>query len=330
MVDTIVHIGADKTGTTAIQRAMAGHRDELLARRVWYPDLDGRPDHRLLATEPERALLTRSVPDGVDTVLLSAEALWAIEEPAIAGFLAGLPPGNVTVVAYLRDPVDHAEAAFTQRLRLSRSEVELRALFAARRIPAPLNPIVGRAARRLTQLEHWVQAVDRHRATRPDPSSGIRLLVLPYDPDGDVVVGLCRAVGLDALIPLLADRTDPRPNAAVDLVTLHASVLVRAAAGPAAQTRFLDAVAARPSTDVAPSVGGGGSLLPAPLRRRIERRTEPILDRIERAVGRLERPAGPARPPAPTGSPGLDGGRARSRLEQVWPTFPDGEPATSD
>lgn len=323
MVETVVHIGADKTGTTAIQRAMARRRSELLVNRVWYPDLDGRPDHRLLAAEPGRSL---PVPDDVDTVLLSSEALWTVEESVIAELLAGLPPGPVTVVAYVRDSVDHAEAAFAQRLRLSRSERELRVLFAARRIPAPLNPIVGRAGRRLTQLERWLEAVDQHRAKQPRPGPVVRMLVRPYDPAADVVVDLCRAVGLDRLLPLVADRVDPRPNPAVDLITLHASVLVRAEAGPSAQAQFLDVVATRSSTAGPSNETGRGPLLPTALGRRIRRRTEPILDRIEGAVGRLDLAPEPERRPGPTGGPGLDGERARARLHQIWPTFPAGEP----
>ncbi len=323
MVDTIVHIGADKTGTTAIQRAMAMGRDQLLDNRIWYPDLDGRPDHRLLATEPRRSL---PVPDGVDTVLLSSEALWTLDESVIAEFLTGLPPGPVTVVAYIRHPVDHAEAAFAQRLRLSRSEWELRALFAARRIPAPLNPIVGRARRRLTQLERWVEAVELRRTKQADRRADVRILVRRYDPAADVVVDLCRAVGLDALIPLLVDRADPRPNPGVDLVTLHASVLVRARAGPAAQTRFLDAVAARSPTTGPAIEATRRPLLPEALGHRIRRLTEPTLDRIERVVGGLELRREPERQAVPVGRTGLDGAQARARLHQVWPTFPGGEP----
>jgi len=329
MANTVVHIGADKTGTTAIQRAMVAHRAELLANRIWYPDLDDRPDHRLLATEPGRPL---PAPDGVDgfdgldTVLVSSEALWTLASSDIGELLANLPSGPLTVVAYLRDPVDHAEAAFAQRLRLSRSERELRALFASRRIPAPLNPIVGRAGRRLTQLERWVEAIDRHRASRPDPRAMVRILVRPYDPAGDVVVDLCRTAGLDALIPVLADRPDPRPNPAVDLVTLHASVLVRAEGGPAAQARFLDAVAARSANDGPSSTTGVGPLLSEPLRRRIRRRTEPILDRIADAVGGVERPRERERRPVSIEPGGLNGEQARARLRHIWPAFPAGGP----
>lgn len=328
-VRTVAHIGADKTGSTAIQRAMATNRNRLAELGVWYPDLDGRPDHRLLLASPT---IGPEVPTGIDDIVLSAEALWSADRATIDGLLGGLPAGPVTVVGFLRDPVDHAEAAFRQRLRLSRSERELWAVLALRAVPARVNPIAGRARRRLAQLERWVAAVDA-ATTAPDRGDHgrgpVELIIRPYRPNEDVVVELCRAAGLDRLIPVLAERPDPRPNPRLDLDTIHASVLVRQRSGPEAQVRFLDAAGAGPG-----SAGGDAPLLPPALRASIRTRTQPILSRLDHRLSGPHLSDGIETEPADTAVPtrsawpanALDRDRARALVTEIWPGFPSGGP----
>lgn len=320
-IRTVLHIGADKTGSTAIQRAMADHRAKLADLGVWYPDLDGRPDHRSILATPSTPLPAGSV-EGVDHVVLSAEGLWSADRPTIDQLLVALPR-PITIVGFVRDPVDHAEAAFGQRLRLSRSEPELAAVLALRAVPAPVNPIVGRARRRLHQLERWVEAVQEvraaNRAGQDDAAEpAVELTVRPYRAGDDVVVELCRAAGLDHLVPVLADRPDPRPNPTPGLDAIHASVLVRRRAGAEAQARFLDAVAARPQHQT-PSP----PLLPAALRDRIDQVTGPVVARLRPWITgpdpifetRSTVPAAGS-PPARPGRVRLDRARARALVAE--------------
>jgi len=46
----ILHIGAEKTGSTSIQQALAADREVIAARGILYPRLFGRPHHTQLAT----------------------------------------------------------------------------------------------------------------------------------------------------------------------------------------------------------------------------------------------------------------------------------------
>lgn len=349
-VRTVVHIGADKTGSTAIQQAMATNRDQLLALGVWYPDLDGRPDHRLLSVSPSIAAdLSAGIDPGIDHIVVSAEALWAADRTTIDQLLRALrsePAEPIVVVGFLRDPVDHADAAFGQRLRLCRSEAELRAVLAVRSIPAPINPIAGRAQRRLAQLERWIAAVDAANTaanTAAGPTgarrAAVELVICRYRPTGDVVVELCHAVGLDRLIPALAERSDPRPNPRLGLDAIHASILVRQRSGAVAQSRFVEAVTAAPDP-----AGHDVALLPPPLRARIQQRTGPVLGRLEH---RITEPAPGNEPPPASPDPGtakwpsaatlaqpegmdrLDRGRARALVSEIWPDFPAGGPNRS-
>lgn len=305
---TILHIGADKTGTTTVQEALAHHREELARAGIWYPDLDGRPDHWRLA-QPDPPIL--APPPGTRTVLLSSEALWSLSDRAISHLLTRLPGGPVSVVAYVREPADHAEAAFLQRCRMCRSEAELRLVLALRRLPPSVNPIVHRAVRRLRQLVTWVERVDLDDVDD--------VLVRTYGPAtgavDDIVADFCTTTGLAAAVPALAPtgRAAVRRNPTPDLVTIHASVLVRARHGPAAQQDFL-----RQWVD-AGGIGRPGPCTPVAVRSEIRRRARPLLEALDRQAGGL----GPLLEPAaalepPTAAP-LDRRAARSLAAQFPP-----------
>ncbi|MCG5238990.1 hypothetical protein ACIU1J_31600 [Azospirillum doebereinerae] len=121
----IVHIGAPKTGSTAIQRFLFENREPLLACGVRYPDvsLRGYGHHDLAfllgggypvwATPQDRTLaeLGAALRDavragGTDTVLLSSENFYLYPEPAtLRGLLrsAGMEADDrVSIVCYLR------------------------------------------------------------------------------------------------------------------------------------------------------------------------------------------------------------------------------------
>lgn len=222
---TILHIGSDKTGSTALQFALAGQRAELRSLGVCYPKLDDRPDHRCLATSD---LIPQTLGADCDVVVFSSEALWRAPKGKVRSIVSQLPPGPAQVVGYLREPGAYAEAAFLQRCRMCRSERELRAIVQLLKIPAQVNPIVYRAVRRFSQLQTWSENL-----------SGKELLVLAYDPDADVVTDFCTQVGLQHILPALAARPTARQNPTLGLKAIHASVLVRERDGAKVQEQFL-------------------------------------------------------------------------------------------
>jgi len=120
-----VHIGAPKTGSTAIQRFLYESRDRLSAQGVLYPDvsLRGYGHHDLAfllgggypgwATPQDRPLaeLGEALRDavragGAETVLLSSENFYLYPAPsALRGLLqsAGLSPtDSISIICYLR------------------------------------------------------------------------------------------------------------------------------------------------------------------------------------------------------------------------------------
>ncbi len=279
-VRTVLHIGSDKTGSTALQHALAAARPELANRGILYPDLDGRPDHLGYARgdRPDWQLGA-----DIDTFIVSSEALWPLGPEHIEAVVAGLPDGPTEVVAYVREPGAYAEAAFVQRCRMCTSERRLRAAVALVRLPPAVNPIARRAVRRFAQLELWAEMVDR----------GIidRLVLRPYQPErwpaGDIVGDFWTAIGRDDVAPLFADRADRVQNPTPDLLTIHASVLIRASGGPKQQARFLRWVNEDARTS-ASSRTQDGPYLGSPLRAWVRRAALPPLAELHARHGGLE------------------------------------------
>ncbi len=284
-VRTVLHIGSDKTGSTALQHALASGRQELTMRGVLYPDIDGRPDHLSFA-EGARPNWPR-LPD-VDTMIVSSEALWPLGQAEVESVLAALPAGTTDVVAYVREPGAYVEAAFLQRCRMCTSERGLRAAVALLALPPAINPIAKRAIRRFGQLGRWADAADGGTVDR--------LVLRPYLPtrwpERDIVSDFCDAIGRKDIEPLLADRAHRVQNPTPDLTAIHASVLIRSSSGQQAQTRFLrlysEGVLASPPS--APA----GPYLRSSLRDHVRRAVLPHLVELHERHGGLEPLVAPA------------------------------------
>lgn len=126
--DVVLHIGAPKSGSSAIQRFCVSHRDELLKLGYYYPkhrlDINGvSGGHTLVAgalrkekfeeAEPtfQSLLETAGAHDAV--LLLSAEAFY-VQPDAMAELCKGL---RVKVVAFMRHPVEYILANHNQGVK---------------------------------------------------------------------------------------------------------------------------------------------------------------------------------------------------------------------
>lgn len=129
----ILHIGTHKTGTTAIQRALASQRAACLAQGVIYPPTDREPWPELpkhcsifsaaargdaAHAEAERQwLLSVFRASGAHTLLLSEEGL-SEPQPRLAEFFAPLAAEfDIVVVCMLRRPDLFTESLYNQFVR---------------------------------------------------------------------------------------------------------------------------------------------------------------------------------------------------------------------
>lgn len=134
-MDLVLHIGRDKTGTTAIQ----WHLAETPPSGVTYPrsgrvEDDGRvhPGHHVLARtlvapEPKGSEDLVAIVDGIrteaeddDVVILSSEAFQHLDEDGLrrlSSLIDRLAPRSVRIVCYLRDFLGYAMSAFQQEVQ---------------------------------------------------------------------------------------------------------------------------------------------------------------------------------------------------------------------
>jgi hypothetical protein len=136
----VLHIGAHKTGTTAVQGAFVDAFDALLARRVLYPRAGRRgPGHAQLAGEvqfTEAPVTSAPSHQGVleevreaepGTLVLSSEHF----TPAFGGFLVDwavalrdeLRPREVLVVGYVRPQWEYIESSYAQEVKVGLTSV---------------------------------------------------------------------------------------------------------------------------------------------------------------------------------------------------------------
>ncbi|MFN6998800.1 MAG: hypothetical protein ACK4ST_02040, partial [Elioraea tepidiphila] len=134
-----IHIGAPKTGSTAIQHFLADERAALLRHGILYPAAAtiGKAHHAIgaaifpgragrLGGVPRDAALARALADvhaeierhQPTTVILSTEYLWGVLSPdRIRRLLAAFPDWRVHVVAYLRRQDLLAQSLYIQAVK---------------------------------------------------------------------------------------------------------------------------------------------------------------------------------------------------------------------
>lgn len=146
-VDVVLHIGADKTGTTTIQQLFRHNRRALAERGILYPRSPGkvrhaglslyaRPDEVLLAsrdwrrgdsTDPavfrrrlRRRLRREVVQSGASSMVLSDEALYRMAAVSITRLRGLVTPSarRLRVVFYVRRQDDHLVSRYQQAVKV--------------------------------------------------------------------------------------------------------------------------------------------------------------------------------------------------------------------
>lgn len=147
MKRAVIHIGTHKTGTTTIQKTLFSARSKLLSdTQILYPSIHAnQSDHlgTIFLDKPPRRLQMRGL-DTTDessvarlqerfrasleadlaapnwhTLVISAELLCLFDPKAVARFIEWLTEyvSIISVVAFVRHPVDWARSAVQQRLK---------------------------------------------------------------------------------------------------------------------------------------------------------------------------------------------------------------------
>ncbi|WP_102960711.1 hypothetical protein [Mangrovicella endophytica] len=122
----IFHVGAHKTGTSAIQAFLSKNRDELAVQGIWYAPSAGHMNHSPLAQDFQRsgqagsAAIHECIEDGeragCSTILFSSECFseHPFREVAFQESLRGL---ETLVIGYVRRPDDIVISAYNEIVR---------------------------------------------------------------------------------------------------------------------------------------------------------------------------------------------------------------------
>jgi len=169
---TVIHIGMFKTGTTALQKMLSLHADELRKRGILYPHVEPgtRAQHRLsVLLKPYVPLWGRPVDfDDIamargqldlvkqevaqhrpEVLLLSSEAMFRPIDDGPQDLLDELAAisESVEICVWVRDPVEQFAAGFRQRAKSHRG----------------YRPIAGVSYR--AALESWIAKVGQDKVT---------------------------------------------------------------------------------------------------------------------------------------------------------------------
>ena len=210
-MDCVVHIGAEKTGSTSIQFFMSENRGELPALGFWYPRTFIGPRGRQ-HSELVRAMTNESVEDdgsfaaemraaeaaGARTAIISSEHLHSgFIEPVHAERLRTFLMRyfeRIRIVYYARRQdltVASLHSGALKNLRLTERDATQASAW---------RPV--RYFDHLAIADYWSTAFDRHA-----------LICRVFDParliEGDVVADLCTAIGLERPPGATAVRRNP-------------------------------------------------------------------------------------------------------------------------
>lgn len=177
--EVVLHIGAPKCGSSAIQRFCVTHRDALLKLGYFYPehslDVNGvsgghtQVAGALINDKREQARVTfqrwlNEAKKQQACLLISAEALYG-QHAAMSEFCKGL---NVKVIGFLRHPIEYLLANHNQGIKRHMS---------TRRLGELLPELLGKSTGHLVGLPliHWAEAFGDdscHFMAYQSPSAG--------------------------------------------------------------------------------------------------------------------------------------------------------------
>ncbi|MCB1845379.1 MAG: hypothetical protein KDI09_20595 [Halioglobus sp.] len=133
----ILHIGTDKTGSTAIQSSLPGNRDWLLARSVYLPLTGLGIDNghsELLSSLTQDALqaltteLAQAQACGYDLAFLSWEGMVRFNSRQIRLLASALGDHDVNILVYVRDQAEIIQSAHLQWVRMHAGARDIRSI----------------------------------------------------------------------------------------------------------------------------------------------------------------------------------------------------------
>ena len=171
----ILHIGTDKTGTTAIQMHVHANREWLLDRGVYVPltGLGRDNGHAKLLRGLDSGGLSKLAKelataegDGYDSALLTWEGMSYMSSQEIAQLVNTLPLDNAWLLVYLREQADITQTGYLQEIKTDGSSITIqdfqRVVLSVRGIRARMH-CYSRSRNYARMLQRWMRVIRRGR-----------------------------------------------------------------------------------------------------------------------------------------------------------------------
>ncbi|WP_444958052.1 hypothetical protein [Microbulbifer sp. ZKSA002] len=171
-----VHIGSDKTGSTAIQTTLYQNREALRAQGIEYPQLLNQENHHECLFRELRSgkkgegwiELDKIISSNPKHLILSAEALCNLRTSEIALFKQWLNHSETYVITYIRRADEYLESGVMQRLKTAKSYTAFKWQYiAAKYVPTFLDPNVYNAAFKTLFVKRWEKEYSGKVTVRP-------------------------------------------------------------------------------------------------------------------------------------------------------------------
>jgi hypothetical protein len=200
-VKILLHIGTDKTGSTAIQNALSINRDWFLSRSIYIPETGfGHNNGHAQVLEalhlPELKLLSLELHEayaqGYQTALLSWEGMIGFNTAKIRRLVKALSPFSINVLIYVREQAEIIQSGHLQVIGKGNHVRKIATVALPSTIPEKLTAfffIRNRHRNYYRQLRKW------ERCT-PDVEFSVRVFSRSTLHSGDVIADLLHTLDI--------------------------------------------------------------------------------------------------------------------------------------
>ena len=212
----VLHIGTDKTGSTAIQRALWENRAWFLSQGVFIPETGLGVDngHAVLLQSLDNASLAalaqeldNAAQGDYATALISWEGMCRFGDRQIKTLMGALSNHTLELLVYLRDQAEIIQSAHLQWIQMNPAAIPVKSLSVPRSL--------GHRIRQHLFLRHpqrnYYKLLRRWQAAKPGLALNLRRYAAEHLVDSDVITDFLAQVGLsaDASFVTPAEPTNP-------------------------------------------------------------------------------------------------------------------------
>jgi len=224
-VKLLLHIGTDKTGSTAIQRALWENRDWFLARRVYIPQTGLGVDngHATLLQSLDGELLSQLTAELQDlnhsdyaAAVISWEGMCRFGDKQIRSLMGAVSKWPVELLVYVRDQAEIVQSAHLQWVQMNAAAIPVKSLSTPKSL--------AHRIRQYLFLRHpqrnYFKLLRRWQSARRDLSFALRRFSPEHLIGGDIITDFLTQFDLQADEQFASSQEPTNPSIDVETALL--------------------------------------------------------------------------------------------------------------